>query len=134
MKLICATAALAALTASPVYAACEAPVAPSHIPDGNTATMKDMVASQQQVVTFNNATNSYLDCLKKEHDSAVQAAGPDISSKDRDKLDKDEATKHNAAVDELNKVAGEFNEQVRAFKAKNAPPPPKSDAKPADKG
>jgi hypothetical protein len=127
MKLICATAALATLIASPVFAACTEPSGPASVPDGNTATLKDMLATQQAIAAYNTATNSYIDCLKKEHDAAIAAAGTDISAKQKDQLDKDEATKQNRAVDQLNSVAGKFNEQVRVFKAKNAAPPPKSD-------
>lgn len=122
MKALCACAALAALLSSPVFAACTEPAAPASIPDGNTATLQDMLATQKVVAAYNSATNDYLDCLKKEHDAAIQAAGPDISAKDRNKIDKDEATRHNAAVDKLNKVAGDFNEQVRLFRAKNSGP------------
>lgn len=122
MKLICATAALAALIGSPVFAACVEPTAPGSLPDGNTATMQEMVATQQAIVALNNATNSYIDCLKKEHDAAIAAAGDGISTRQKDQLDKDETTKQNHAVDTLNQLAGRFNEQVRIFKAKNAAP------------
>jgi len=120
MKITCAITALAVLAVSPAFADCVAPAAPAAIPDGNTATMNDMLAANKAVVDFNSATNTYLACVDKQHDDAIKAAGSDISTEQRDKLDKAQTTAHNAAVDKLNRVAGQFNEQVRAFKAKAA--------------
>lgn len=126
MKLVTATAALAVLLISPVYGAdCVAPGDAPTVPDGNTASVQEMVASQKAVMAYNQTTNAYLDCLKQAHDAAVAAAGPSIKPDQKRQLDKDEMQKHNAAVDKLNAVAGHFNEQVRIFKAKNAAPPAK---------
>ncbi len=119
MKVFCAVAALAAIAASPVYADCTAPQAPQNIPDGNTASLQQMLAGQKVVKAYNDATNAYLDCLSKEHQAALEAAGPKVSDDQKAKLDKAETDKHNAAVDQLTDITGRFNEQVRIFKAKN---------------
>jgi hypothetical protein len=122
MKSIYAAAALAALAfaASPVFAECTAPTAPQSIPDGNTATLQQMLAGKKAVGDFNTATNAYLDCLKNEHQAALAAAGPKVSDDQKAKLDKNETDKHNAAVDQLQGVADRFNEQIRVYKAKSA--------------
>jgi hypothetical protein len=115
-------AALAVLSVSPVYGACSSPGAAPTVPDGSTATADDILKAQQSVVAFNSATTTYLACIKKEHDDAVTAAGPSISSVEADKLDHTESTEHNAAVHQLNDVVNHFNQSVAAYKAKNAPP------------
>jgi predicted dinucleotide-binding enzyme len=120
MKVICALAALAAIAAAPAYADCTAPAAPQNIPDGNTATMQQMLEGQKAVQAYNSATNAYLDCLSSDHKTALQAAGPKASDDQKAKLDQIETTKHNAAVDQLKSVVDNFNEQIRIFKAKGS--------------
>ena len=121
MKPIYVAAALAAcaFAASPVFADCTAPTPPQSIPDGNTATLQQMLAGKKAVGDFNTATNAYLDCLKNEHQAALAAAGPKVSDDEKAKLDKAETDKHNKAVDQLQKIADRFNEQIRVYKAKN---------------
>lgn len=119
MKATFAVAVLAAIVLSPAYADCTAPPAPQNIPDGNTATMQQMLAGQKAVQAYNAATNAYLDCLKDEHQAALAAAGEKATDDQKAKLDQIETTKHNAAVDQLKGVADNFNEQIRIFKAKN---------------
>jgi len=127
MKGIFAIAALAALGVSPLYAACNAPGNPPTVPDGNTATADDILKTQQNVVSFQNSTDTFLACIKKEHDAAIAAAGPGISSSEADKIDHAESQQHNAAVHQLNDVVTRFNQTVQAYKAKNAPKKPDED-------
>lgn len=127
MKRIFAIAALAALGVSPVYAACNSPGNPPDVPDGNTATADDILKAQQGVVSFQNSTTTFLACIKKEHDDAIAAAGPGISSTEADKIDQAESKQHNAAVHQLNDVVTRFNQSVQTFKAKNAPKKPADD-------
>jgi hypothetical protein len=121
MKISYAIAALAALSVSPVYAACTMPPPVTNIPDGTTATAAQILDAQKGVVALNDATHTYLDCIKKEHDDAIAAGGPGISTVAADKIDKDETAKNNAAVDQLNSTIQKFNATVAAYKAKNAP-------------
>ena len=129
MKGFFAIAALAALGISPVYAACNSPGNAPDIPNGNTATADDILKAQQSVVSFQTNTNTFLACIKKEHDDAIAAAGSGISSSQADKIDHDEATQHNAAVHQLNDVVSKFNQSVADFKAKQAGSSKKSDDK-----
>jgi hypothetical protein len=132
MKLLSALAVSVVLCAGrAAYADCSYPPAPDHIPDGNTATMQEMVAGQKAVKEYDKAINAYVACLQLEHDSAVsdavkQAGGnkDKLSKEQKDSLARDEAVevqKHNAAIDQLQGVANRFNEQVRVFKAKSNP-------------
>ena len=63
---------------------------------------------------------NYLNCLDTEN-SAKIAAMPDASEKEKADVQKKLDQKHNAAVSELTAVTDRFNEQLRAYKAKNPP-------------
>jgi hypothetical protein len=122
MKWIYAAAALAAFAVSPVFAACTEPTPPQSLPDGNTATLQQMLAGKKAVNEYNTATNTYLDCLKSEHQAALEADsanGAKVSDTEKAKLDRIETEKHNAAVDRLQKVADQFNGQIRVYKQKS---------------
>ena len=120
MKALIAAAALAALMAGTVHADCPYPAAPEKIPDGNTASIDEMVAVKKQVADYDAAIGSYLECIKKEHEDAVAKAGDKLTDKQKQDLDRIETQRHNAAVVQLQSIADHFNEQVRVYKAKNA--------------
>jgi hypothetical protein len=120
MKAFIATAALAALMAGPAYADCPYPAPPEKIPDGNTASLNEMVTVKKQVSDYDAAIGVYLDCIKQEHEDAVAKAGDKITDKQKEDLEHMETTRHNAAVAQLQGIADRFNEQVRVYKAKNA--------------
>jgi hypothetical protein len=124
MKTLFAFAALAALMGGPVFADCSYPTPPDKLPDGNTATLDEMVAAQKQVKEYDKAINAYVECLKLEQ----QAAEAKVGDKDKmtpeqkadiERLQRLQIQKHNAAIDQLQSVADRFNEQVRVFKSKN---------------
>ena len=120
MKAFIGAAALIALIAGPVHADCPYPAPPDKIPDGNTATLSEMVAVKKQVSDYNAAVSVYLDCIEKEHDDAVAKGGDKMTDKQKEDLQHMETSRHNAAVAKLQDIADRFNEQVRAYKAKNA--------------
>jgi hypothetical protein len=111
---------LAVLSTSAAFAACDAPGKPPDVPDGHKARSTDILLAQQQVVAFQSATATYLACLKRQHDDAIAAAGPSISSSAADKIDDQESTAHNAAVHQLNDLAERFNQSVQDFKTTSA--------------
>lgn len=118
MKSFLAAVAMAAALAPAAYADCSYPQAPSHIPDGNTATLAEMVATQKAVQSYNEQMNAYLSCIKLERDSRVAQGGDKLTKQQKQELEAIEIQKHNAAVDQLHAVADQFNAQVRIFKAK----------------
>jgi hypothetical protein len=120
MKLSIATAAVVLLMAAPVYADCPYPAPPDKIPDGNTATLNEMVTVKKQVSDYDAAIGVYLDCIKQEHEDAVAKGGDKLTDKQKQDLDHMETSRHNAAVAQLQSIADRFNEQVRIYKAKNA--------------
>jgi hypothetical protein len=110
-----------ALAAAQAHAACDYPVAPGKFPDGSQATKEEMLAAKGQVVKYNTDMDAYLGCLKTEYDASV--AGLTSPSKEQlEKLEKAQVQKQDAALKEVTDVTERFNEQLRAWKAKNAPP------------
>jgi hypothetical protein len=95
-------------------AACETP-SMIPIPDGKTATMEQLLAAQGDVKTYMAAMNDYLACI----DSEAEAKGEDAPEQYQAMM----ATRHNAAVTEMESVAAAFNDQVKAFRAANPAPP-----------
>ena len=120
MKALFALAATAALTAGPVYADCSYPAAPDKLPDGATATLEQMVAGQKAVKAYDKAINDYVACIDKGLEDAIAKAGDQLKPQQKADMQKVEAQKHNAAIDQLQSIADRFNEQVKVFMAKTA--------------
>jgi hypothetical protein len=122
MKALFAITALATL-AGPVYADCSYPPPPTKIPDGNTATKQEMLAAHEVVTQYNKDINSYIACIKLEHEAAVtkvSGSKPTPEQKaDMDRMEQVEIQKNNAAVDQAQNVAAHFNEQLRIYNARN---------------
>ena len=85
---------LAAASVSAAYA-CDTPAAPSNLPDGKSATMEQMMSAKKGVDQFRKDMESYRGCVKDQ-------------------------AKADSAQAELEKVAGRFNAEVRAYKAANS--------------
>ena len=120
MKALFAITALAAL-AGPVYADCSYPPPPAKLPDGNTATMQEMLDGKNAVTQYNKDINAYVACIKLEHETAVTTAGDKLTPQQKADMEKIEVQKNNAAVDQLQSVADRFNEQIRIYKTKHDP-------------
>jgi hypothetical protein len=119
MKALFSLAAIA-LAAAPAHGACSYPSAPAKIPDGATATLADMVAAQKAVKQFDEQINAYTACIKLEEDA--QLKGDKVTPEQKKAIEAQQAQKNNAAVDADQALADRFNEQIRIFKAKSAPP------------
>jgi hypothetical protein len=111
--------AFAAATAA-AYADCPYPQAPAKIPDGATATLEDMVAGQKAIGAYQKAINDYTACIDKELDDAITKGGDKLKPQQKADMQRVEAQKHNAAVDQLQAIADRFNEQVKVYKARTA--------------
>lgn len=117
-SLLAAVAVAAAILAPAAYADCSYPQAPTPLPDGNTATLAQMLTGQKAVQAYNEQMNAYLSCIQLERDSRVAQGGDKLTKKQKQELEAIEIQKHNAAVDQLHTVADQFNAQVKIFKAK----------------
>ena len=119
MKKISCLILLAASISSPAWAACNYPAAPAKLPDGGTASRDDMLAGKKLVETYNSDMNTYLGCIKKEHDESVAKQAATLTEEQKQQMPARYTAKNDAAVDELQGVAARFNEQLRVFKAKS---------------
>ncbi|MGB6603230.1 MAG: hypothetical protein WBE65_02910 [Steroidobacteraceae bacterium] len=118
MKMLHATAAVALLAAGTAYADCPYPSTPDKIPDGATATLDEMLAGQKAINTYNKAVNDYVACIDKQLDDDIAKQGDKLKPQQKSEMQRVEAQKHNAAIDQLQSIADRFNEQVKAFKAR----------------
>lgn len=120
-KLSCAIAALL-LSSTAAMAECTQPEQPQ-LPDGATAKMEDMLAGQQAVKTFQTSNVEYMKCLEEAFSSAeatVKEGKADKATIEAAKKSYAEAVEaYNAAVSSEEAVAGQFNTEVREFKAAN---------------
>ena len=108
----------AVFAAAQANAGCDYPTAPGRFPDGSQATKEEMLAAKGLVVKYNSEMDAYLQCIKGEYDASV--AGLSSPSKDDlAKLEKAQVQKQDAALKEVTDVTERFNEQLRAWKAKN---------------
>ena len=120
MKILPALAAAATLSAGAAYADCPYPTPPDKLPDGATATLQDMLAGQKAVGEYNKAISDYMACIDKELDDSIAKAGDKLKPEQKADMQRVEAQKHNAAVDQLQAIADRFNEQVKVYKARTA--------------
>ena len=76
-----------------------------------------MVAGKKAVQAYLGNTEDYLSCIEAEEAQAIIALGDvdDDTKKQRTELFN---KKYNAAVEEMNLVAEEFNIQLRAYNAR----------------
>ena len=112
-KAHCFTAALVAampLAGASAQTACTYPESVGVIPDGNTATSEQMLGAQRLVKAYVQTMEEYLACL----DTEVAALGDEATEAHLLIRDK----RHNAAVEAMEAVAGDFNYAVRVYKAR----------------
>lgn len=118
MKSLWSLAVIGVFTVGPLYAACPYPKAPEKLPDGSTATRDEMMEGQKAVKQYDADMNTYLACIKNEADTTIAQSGDKLTPEQKLEVQRQEAEKHNAAVDELEATAARFNEQVKVFKAR----------------
>ncbi len=115
-------------------AECELPAAPS-LPDGAVSTLEEMLAGQKAMKSFQAEVVQYRACLVGIDEnigddlSAAQAAiDAKLDEMRKQVLEADEEAKdaheellakYNAAVDSEAAIAGEFNIEIREYKAVN---------------
>mgnify|MGYP001554839705 FL=1 len=113
-----AALSVAALLLAQGAFACDYPERIKDMPDGNSATRDDMLAGKRAVESYIANMETYLSCIEAEEAQAVISLGVVNEETKRQRsamFDK----KYNAAVEEMNLVAEEFNIQLRAYNAKN---------------
>jgi hypothetical protein len=112
-----AAAFLAVALAAPASAECIYPKAPDSPPNGTTATEAEMIAGMTAFKKYDAEVNAYLSCLDTEANTRITEAGENADQVKQIKIMS--SKKHNAAIDELQARADEFNSQLRAYKSKH---------------
>ena len=88
------------------------------VPNGNTATKEDMLTGQKGVKTYVAEMEVYLECIIAEEKTARDTLGalePKQEQEREDMVNK----KYNAAVDEMERLAAQFNSEVQAYNAQD---------------
>lgn len=118
MNMIRTTVLALALGSTAAFAAdCEPPAMPS-IPDGASSSMEDMLAGQKAVKTFQADNLAYMQCMEPDLAAAEAAAKEGVDGAE-EKYRSIEAA-YNAAVSAEEEVAGQFNTEIREYKAAQA--------------
>jgi hypothetical protein len=99
---------VAIFSATSAFAACDYPPEIS-VPDGSQATEDEMLAAQKAVKAYMAEMEAYLKCLDDE--SAT------LGDAETDEQRAMHVQRHNAAIDAMENVANNFNDQIRAYKA-----------------
>jgi len=86
------------------------------IPDGARSTVEEMKASEAYVREYMAAMEEYLECLEQE---AVQSEAQPTTAAPESGPAGERTRQRHAAIDAMEAVAAQFNEQVRAFKKAN---------------
>ncbi len=89
---------------------CRAPSPMPTIPDGNTASEADLVAAQKKLKAYLADGEEYMSCLGE----AERALGDTVTPEQRAVL----LGAYNSTVDVMKGLGEQFNEAVRAFKAR----------------
>ena len=117
MKFITYSALALALGSTSAFAAdCEKPSAPQ-VPDGASSSMEQMLEGQKAVKTFQTANLEYMKCLEP----MLTAAETQVQEGAEGAAEtyKEIEAKYNAAVSMEEEVAGQFNTEIREYKAAN---------------
>lgn len=114
MKIVTACSiAMASLLALPALACDNPPLV--IVPDGESATMEELVAVQSEVQAYMAAMEEYIGCI----DAELEDAGGEDSQELFQSL---MVRRHNQGVEEMELIAEAFNEQVRAYREANPEP------------
>ena len=114
IKLIKASCTIAVIIFAPTALACDYPQR-IEIPNGSSATKDEMVAGQSGVKKFMADMEKYLKCIEDEDNrnrAGIEEPDPIVEAQRDEMLVK----KHNAAVEDMEKVAALFNDEVRSYK------------------
>ena len=90
----------------------------ANVPDGTTSTKEQMIEGQRGIKAYMSAMEEYLSCIETAEQETV-AGADDIDEAAKQQRIEMYNKKYNAAVDEMNLVAEEFNVQVRAYKERD---------------
>jgi len=105
-------------TASSAMAACPLATAPA-VPNGATASLKEMTAARTAFQAYDGATNSYVQCVDSTIARVAGQFGAEVSPADLRSLKTFGARAHDTAIDQEQAIADQFNSQIRTYRAKH---------------
>jgi hypothetical protein len=120
MKTLLSLVIVTAVTAGPAFSQCVAPLNDVKIPNGNKATMEEMVAANHAIQENTTEVETYWQCLKAEQADKIAAIGPDITDDQKTKISSEYVNRHNAEADKLQTLADRYDVAERSFRAKLA--------------
>ncbi len=97
-----------ALSAYGAMGDCEPPGTPPGVPDGAIAPEEELQQASGEVQNYVAETQDFLACLEARE----RSLGEDITDEQR----ADIVTTYNAAVESMQALADDFNEQVRRYR------------------
>jgi hypothetical protein len=100
---------LTALVSTSAFAACEMPSLVATIPDGTTATEDQLLQVQLQIRDYVAAMDDYIACQNEELNMNGDTATSAYLHLMAERID--------AARQEVDRIASEFNAQVAAFRS-----------------
>jgi len=116
-KLTRACSAIATLFLAQAGFACDYPENVTMV-NGATASKEEMIATQAAVKKYVADMELYLTCIVDEEKSA-RALITDIKAEEEQQREEMLNKKYNAAVEQMEKVAADFNSEVQAYKARD---------------
>ena len=120
MKVVLPLSIVFTLVGAPALAECVAPLNDVRIPNGNKATMEEMVATNHAIQENTTEVEAYWQCLKAEQTAKIDAIGPDITDDQKAKIASEYVNRHNAEADKLQNLADRYDAAERSFRAKQA--------------
>jgi len=120
MKALLPLSMVATLVAAPAYAGCSAPLNDVRIPNGNKATMAEIVAANHALQENTTEVEAYTHCLKTEQQAKIAAIGPDITDDEKSRIASEYVNRLKAENDKVQNLADRYNEEVRNFRARQA--------------
>ena len=104
------------LFTTPLAWACDYPQRVG-VPDGATATKEQMIDGQRSIKDYLTAMEAYLACIEAAEQETVANLNETDEAAKQQRIGMFNK-KYNAAVEEMNLVAEEFNVQVRTYKSR----------------
>ncbi len=120
MKALLPLVILVSLAAGPSFAGCVAPLNDVRVPNGNKATMDEIVAANQAIQENTTEVEAYTHCLKAEQQAKIAAIGPDITDEQKSKIASEYVHRETAETERLQKLADLYNAAVSTFRARRA--------------
>jgi len=120
MKALLPLSIVATLMAAPAFAGCVAPLNDIRIPNGNKATMDEIVDANYALQENTTEVEAYAHCLKAEQQAKIAAIGPDITDEQQAKIASEYVNRLKVENDKLQNLADRYNEEVRNFRARQA--------------